>query len=416
MRILYLTQIVPYPPHGGVLQRGYNLLRELSRAHEIHLVAFHHPDELPPGARVEEARTELSRFCARVDFVPLWPKSSPLHRALAIALAAPYPRPFSVLAHRSRLAAAIVHRATSSAVPPDIVHLDTMALAPYQRFCGTVAAVLTHHNVESQLMERRAEVESSRPTRAYAALQARRLRNYEATVCRKFPLNIVVSDADAEILSGIAPGIRTLVIPNGVDVDYFRPNVDDEIPAVIHAGGMQMFANRDAVDWFLDEIWPLVKSAVPGVRFFGVGSRPSPRLLQAAASEPQVEAPGFVPDVRPWVARASVFIVPLRVGGGTRLKMVDAMAQGKAIVATRIGAEGIRGEDGRHFVLADDPGHFADEVIRLLKDRGARRALGDAARARVEAEYGWPLLATRLAESYADVVEEHRGELGRRRA
>jgi len=413
MRILYVTQIVPYPPHGGVLQRGYNLLRELSRAHEIQLLAFHHPDELPPGPPAEDARTQLSQFCARVDFVPLWPKTSRMHKALAIALAAPYPRPFSVLAHRSRQAAAIIRSAIALAEPPDIVHLDTMALAPYRRFCGSVPTVLTHHNVESQLMERRAEIESSTPARIYAALQAKRLRDYETTVCRRFPLNIVVSDADAEILSGISPGIRTVVIPNGVDVDYFRPRVDEETEAVIHAGGMQMFANRDAVDWFLDQMWPRIKAAVPGVRFIGVGSRPSARLLDAATTDPQVEAPGFVPDVRPWVAQSSVFIVPLRVGGGTRLKMVDAMAQGKAIVATRIGAEGIRGEDGRHFVLADEPESFADEVIRLLKDKEARQELGEAARARVEAEYGWPLLASRLAESYASVIEAHPRQLRR---
>jgi len=148
----------------------------------------------------------------------------------------------------------------------------------------------------------------------------------------------------------------------------------------------------------------------------GVVSRASPRLLQAAASDTQVEARRFVPDVRQWVARASVFIVPLRPGVGTRLKMVDAMAQGKAIVATQIGAEAICGDYGRGFVLADEPRQFADAMIRLLKDREARRELGDAARPRVEAKYGWLLFASGPAESYADAAEEHHDDPTRRRA
>ena len=406
MKIVYVTQIVPYPPHGGVLQRGYNLLRELAKNHRVHLLAFHHPDELPRGEPEAEARERLGSFCDRVDFVPLWPKRSRAHKALAVALAAPYPHPFSVLAQRSRQAADILREVTGSTDRPDLVHLDTIALAPYRKVCGAVPCVLAHHNVESQLMERRAAVESLALVRHYLALQARRLRRFEAVTCPQFSLNIMVSETDAELMQVIAPGIRTALIPNGVDVEYFTPRTEAETPAIIHAGGMQMFANRDAVDWFLDEIWPVVKSAVPGVRFLGVGANPTEKLLRFASTDPQVEASGFVPDVRPWVARAGVFVVPLRVGGGTRLKMVDAMAQGKAIVATTVGAEGIHGEDGRHFILADDPETFAQQVIRLLLDHDARRALGATARERVETEYGWPLLAGRLAGLYSGVIAE----------
>jgi glycosyltransferase involved in cell wall biosynthesis len=405
MRIAFVTQIVPYPPHGGILQRGYNLLRELGREHHVDLIAFHHPDEIRPGEAVEQSKAALREFCASVEYFPLWPKQSALHKAAAMLAAWPSPRPFSVLAQRSAGVKRRLAGLCASATPPDVVHLDTIALAPYRDVCGAVPAVVTHHNIESQLMERRAEVESGVLARHYVGLQAQRLRRYEIEQAPRFPVNIMVSDADAALLKTLVPGVHTAVVPNGVDTDYFQPRPGEETPAVIYTGGMNMFANRDGVEWFLDHIWPAIKAAVPGVRFYAIGSRPSPRVLEAAASDPAVEAPGFVPDIRPWVAKSAVYIVPLRVGGGTRLKMVDAMAQGKAIVATRVGAEGIAGEDGRHFLLADAPDVFADRVTGLLRDEQARRRLGAAAREQAERVYAWPLVGRTLAAAYAEAVE-----------
>jgi sugar transferase (PEP-CTERM/EpsH1 system associated) len=407
MRILYVTQIVPYPPHGGVLQRGFNLLRELGRRHEVHLLAFHHPDELPPGEPVERSRQHLGQFCRSLEYFPLWPKQSRAHKLAAFAAGAVHPRPFSVLAHRSAALARRIAEICNGPAQPDVVHLDTIALAPYLQHCGPVPAVLAHHNIESQLMARRADYESGL-ARWYVRAQAQRLVNFEREQAGRFPLNITVSTADSALLEKICPGVRTAAVPNGVDTDYFCPRPGEETPALIYTGGMNMFANRDAVEWFLDAIWPRIKAAVPEVKFFAIGQRPSPRVLAAAAADPAVEAPGFVDDVRPWVARSAVYVVPLRVGGGTRLKMVDAMAQGKAIVATTIGAEGIEGVDGEHFLLADEPEQFAQAVVRLLRDKQAMRKLGAAARKRAEERYAWPILGQRLAEHYERVIEDSR--------
>ncbi len=407
MRILFVTQIVPYPPHGGVLQRGYNLLRELGREHQVQLLAFHHPDELRTAEAVEESRVELGKFCSAVEYFPLWPKASAAHKLVAFAAGAVYPKPFSVLAHHSSALARRIE-ALCATRACDLVHLDTIALAPFAKYCGDRPLVLAHHNIESQLMERRAEHETGTLARLYVQAQARRLRAYEQQQAGRFRLNITVSDADSDTLQRICPGARTAAIPNGVDTEYFTAREHDGTPALIYTGGMNMFANRDAVDWFLADIWPRIKAAVPEVKFFGIGPKPSARLLEAASRDPQVEAPGFVDDVRPWIARAAVYVVPLRVGGGTRLKMVDAMAQGKAIVATRVGAEGIAGEDGRHFLLADDAQNFADTVIGLLRDAARRRTLGAAARQRAEERYAWPILGAQLARHYEDVVKEAR--------
>lgn len=404
VRILYVTQIVPYPPHGGVLQRGFNLVRELGRHHQVTLLAFHHPDELPNGEPLDRSRTELGRFCARIEYFPLWPKQSALHKLVAFSAGALYPLPFSVLAHKSAALARRIAQLCGDQTQ-DIVHLDTIALAPYARFCAGVPTVLVHHNIESQLMARRADYESNALARAYVRAQASRLTRYERRESGKFPLNITVSDADAATLGQICPGVATAVVPNGVDTEYFTPHFGEETPALIFTGGMNMFANRDAVEWFLDSIWPLIKAAVPGVRFYAIGQRPSTRILDVAASDSAVEAPGFVDDVRPWVARSAVYVVPMRVGGGTRLKMVDAMAQGKAIVATSLGAEGIDGEDGKHFLLADEPEQFAGYVVKLLQDRELLNRFAVAARQRAEERYAWPILGRRLANCYEQAIE-----------
>ncbi|MGE0030145.1 MAG: glycosyltransferase [Steroidobacteraceae bacterium] len=405
MRILYVTQIVPYPPHGGVLQRGYNLLRELGSRHEVHLLAFHHRDELPPGEPVEQSRRELGRFCRSVEYFDLWPKRSVIHRLAGLAAAALHPAPFSVLAHRSgqlsRRLSAICHGAQA----PDIVHLDTIALAPYANDCGDLPVVLAHHNIESQLMQRRAEFERGWLQRRYVGREAAKLRQFEAQVAGRFLSNITVSDADAGALGQICPGAVTDVIPNGVDTDYFTPRRGQETSTLVFTGGMNMFANRDGVDWFLESVWPAIKARVPDARFVAIGQRPSERLRQAVGRDSFVEAPGFVQDVRPAVARAAVYIVPLRVGGGTRLKVLDAMAQGKAIVSTALGAEGLDVHDGVHLVLADDARSFADRVVYLLQHPDERLRLGDAARKKAELKYSWAILGERLAGVYARAIE-----------
>jgi glycosyltransferase involved in cell wall biosynthesis len=406
MRILFVTQIIPYPPHGGVLQRGYNLLQELGSEHEVQLLAFHHPDELAHGEPIERSRVELGRFCREIEYFPLWVKKSPLHKLVAFGLGAIYPKPFSVLAQRSSALARRIFSICHSARPPDIVHLDTIALAPYRKFCGNVPVVLGHHNIESQLMARRAPHEASAAARMYVEAQTRRLVAYEREHAGDFRMNITVSDADSAMLRSICPAASTAAIPNGVDINYFAPRVGEETPAVIYTGGMNMFANRDAVEWFLDAIWPRIRAAIPDARFFAVGTKPSQKVLDAAQANIGVEAPGFVDDVRPWVARAGVYVVPLRVGGGTRLKMVDAMAQGKAIVATPVGAEGIDGRDGEEFLLAAEPDAFAQTVIRLLGDSTERARLGRAARLRAEQKYAWPILGRELTSIYSRVVDQ----------
>jgi len=404
MRVLFLSQIVPYPPHGGVLQRGYNVIRQLGQLADVHLLAFIHPDALPTPTTLDESRHELGRFCRTVEYFPLWVKKSPAHKAVGLALSLGSRASFGAIAHRSRAFGRSVAAATRGE-RFDIIHVDTIALAPFVDLHHPPAAtVLTHHNIESMLMARRSQVEPRRAARAFLAREAAKLEAAERTISPQFDLNIVMSDSDRQALSALAPDVRAAVVPNGVDTDYFKPAPERETPALIYGGGMNMFANRDAVMYFLSEVWPVIRAARPEVRFFAVGQDPPRELTAMAERDSNIVVTGYVADIREYIAQAAVYVVPLRVGGGTRLKVLDAMAMGKAMVSTSVGCEGIGVTPGEHLMIADTPQAFADATLTLLADPHRRAALGRAARSLVEREYSWPVVGRQLLSGYQQAI------------
>lgn len=405
MNILFLSQIVPYPPHGGVLQRGYNLLREIGRHNDVHLLAFIHPETLGTPALIEESRRELLRHCASVQYFPLWPKQSAAHKLAAFGAGLLYPRPFSVLAHASKAFRQAARRILETAAI-ELLHVDTIGLAPYRKLATGIPCVLTHHNIESRLMERRAEVETGVLRKYYVRLQAERLRAYEAAQSPLFDMNLMMSPNDEADLLRIAPRVPTAIIPNGVDIDYFIPATEGHEAAAIYTGGMNMYANKDAVLYFLRDIWPSVLRQHPGAKFYAIGQDPPRELHEIAQRDPSVVVTGFVDDVRPYVRKAAVYVVPLRVGGGTRLKVLDALAQGKAIVSTSVGCEGIGVTHGRDIYIEDDPMRFADRVNTLFDDAEARRLLGTAARELAVSNYGWRAIGADIQRVYEDVVQK----------
>ena len=400
MRILFLSQIVPYPPHGGVLQRGYNVIRQLGRRATVDLFAFVHPDALPTPQALEESRIELGKHCASVQYFPLWAKRSALHKTAALAIGALSQTPFSMIAHRSRQYQARVNEAIA-APGVDIVHIDTIGLAQFVDLPRSPAAtVLTHHNIESMLMQRRAQVESRRPARMFLAREAGKLAAAETRLSPLFDVNITMSVNDRVELARLAPGAVTEVVPNGVDTEYFVPAPERQTSALIYGGGLNMFANRDAVTFFVAEIWPRIREQRPDVTFYVVGQDPPKELLDLAERDRQIVVTGYVADIREFILKAAVYVVPLRVGGGTRLKVLDAMALGKAMVSTSIGCEGIDVVDGKHLQIADTPEIFAAKTLALLSDPAERLTLGASARALVEEQYAWPIIGDQLMAAY----------------
>ncbi|BDD87615.1 glycosyltransferase family 4 protein [Desulfofustis limnaeus] len=403
--VLFLSQIVPYPPHGGVLQRGYNLIKEIARYNDIYLLAFVHPEMLATEERISNSMEELKKICTDVSFFPLWPKKSLLHKWTAYALGLIYQKPFSTLAHRSTAFKQKIEEILSSK-RVDIVHFDTIGLAPYLPLVQGLPTTLTHHNIESSLMARRAKVEENILKRWYIELQARRLRLYEKQMSGCFDINIMMSERDAAELLSIEPLCSTVIVPNGVDLEYFTMCKDIQENIIIYTGGMNMFANKDAVLHFITDIWPIVKHKVPNARFVVIGQDPPSELLSQSRLDPSIQVLGYVDDIRPYVAKAAVYVVPIRVGGGTRLKVLDALAQGKAIVSTSIGCEGIGVTDGHDILIEDDDKEFALRVIDLLGDQALRNQLGLRARHLAESRYGWESVGVVLQAAYSSLDEK----------
>jgi glycosyltransferase involved in cell wall biosynthesis len=273
-----------------------------------------------------------------------------------------------------------------------VVQIDSLDLAGYLPRLKDQAVVCVHHNVESALMQRRAAMEPRAWRRWYLRLQARLLERLEAQWCARVELNVAVSDADREVLRAHAPSGRYLTVPNGVDVEQFTPATARQ-DGIVSTGGLNWFPNADALKHFCADILPRVRALLPTASVRWVG-RADPESISCLREAHRVELTGYVEDVRPYVHQAACFVVPLRVGGGTRLKILDAWAMGKAVVSTSVGCEGLAAVDGRNILIRDDPEQFALAVAAVLRDPALRERLGAAGRQTVEDTYSWDVIGT----------------------
>jgi glycosyltransferase involved in cell wall biosynthesis len=283
----------------------------------------------------------------------------------------------------------------------DLVVADFLTAVPNLPAPCPLPVLLFEHNVEYLIWRRLA---STAPVwqRPLIELEWRKMRRFEGRACAAADLTVAVSEADAELLAGLAPGARVRPVPTGVDTDYFAPNGRVEADGrLVFVGSMDWYPNEDATLHLIDSILPLVRRELPGAGLTVVGRNPSPRL-RAAAEAAGATVTGMVPDVRPHVGEGAVVVVPLRVGGGTRLKIFEALAMGKAVVSTAIGAEGLPLVPGEHFVEADEPAEFAAAVVALLRDEERRRALGAAGRELVVERYSWE----QVGREFARLCEE----------
>jgi len=256
------------------------------------------------------------------------------------------------------------------------------------------------------IWQRMRDVERRGWRRALLALESRKMRRYEARACERARLTIAVSDADCRLLAAAAPRARVQAVPTGVDIDYFAPDGIAEIPGrLVFTGSMDWYPNEDGIAHFIEDVLPRVRRQIPAASLTVVGRNPSARL-RAAAAVADVEITGLVDDVRPHMADAAVYVVPLRIGGGTRLKIFEALSMAKAVVSTTVGAEGLPLTPGRHFLRADEPAEFAAAVTSLLRDAARRRALGAEGRRLVEARYSWPKVVDEFESRCGEVLRD----------
>lgn len=269
-------------------------------------------------------------------------------------------------------------------------------------------------NAEYLLQKRAFETDIRQPrywgAAFYSLLQWWKLLRYEAKVCRTFDRVIAVSEADREALNRLVPGLEAKVVPNGVDVDFYVNFTPEGPPmpgwsphALVFTGKMDFRPNVDAALWFAREILPRVREKFPEARFYVVGRNPHPRL-KAIMGREDVVVTGYVEDVRPYLAFASVFVVPVRMGGGTRLKILEAMAMKKAVVSTTIGAEGYPFKHGLHLLLADEPEAFAGAICHLLSSEAERTGLGEEAFKLVNERYRWEHIIKALKDTYEEIL------------
>lgn len=405
MKLLFLTPQLPYPPHQGTTIRNFHLLAGLARQHEIALLSF--ADET---RSVDD--TPLPDLCYRIDTIPTPPPRSLLPR-LATTLLSTQPDMALRLPSR-RFGARLEQRVQSEqydAIQVEGIEMGQYGLALRERqlLDSRTQLVFDDHNAEYMLQRRAFLTDVRQPKRwpaaGYSLVQWTKLQRYERNICRAANRVVAVSEADAAALCRLVPGLSPAVVPNGVDVDFFRPDPvdenDEQAATLVFTGKMDFRPNIDAMLWFCNEIFPRIRARQQDVTLAVVGREPHERV-RALSSRPNITVTGYVDDIRPYVAGAQVYVVPLRMGSGTRLKVLQAMAMGKAIVSTTLGAEGIAGQAGQHLLVADTPEAFTAAVLALLADPDRRKALGIHARRLVEQEYAWEAIVPRMNAVYAN--------------
>jgi sugar transferase (PEP-CTERM/EpsH1 system associated) len=405
MKILLITHLVPYPPKRGVMIRNFNLLKQIARDHQVDMLTFNQAPHFGTPEELQQSIEVLRPLCRRLEVFRIPTDSSKLRWYLMLLLNVFSPVPYSIWRFSSRkMEAAIRERLKSESY--DVMEIGTIALARYARLAPDLPKILVHHNIESQLLYRRSQAMSNWFSKIYLRYQAWKLRRFEREFGELFDRHTVCSEQDQDSLKAICPEAQVVVVPNGVDTEFFRPSGALIKPdTLVHAGGTNWFPNRDGLLYFMKEIWPIVKQKVPHLEFVGIGKQVDPELAAFSEKDRTFRQVGFVDDIRTYVAEAAVYVVPLRVGGGTRLKILEAMAMGKAIVSTSIGAEGIKCVHGQDIMLADTPQDFADRIVELLDDEAKRGELGKNARNRAVSTYSWKLIAPILERTYQDAVK-----------
>ena len=398
-RLLFLCQTMPFPPDGGVWIRTYHVLRLLSDVFDITALCFERA--ATSGARSGDITADgLARF-GSVEVFPIPQRHSRMRflydHARSIALHRVYTRfVYDSRAFESRLTELL------ASTRFDLVHVDSLDLARYLPACSGVPVVCVHHDVESALLRRRAAVEQSAWRSSYFRYQSRRMEAVERQWCPRVALNVAVSERDRDRITALAPGSRVAVVPNGVDTDEFQPDATTG-RGVAYVGGTNTFPNLDALQFFAADVLPHLRAAAePGpVRWIGRASSEQQREYRDRYG---IELTGYVEDARPMLRDAACHIVPLRAGGGTRLKILSSWAMGKPVVSTSVGCEGLAAIDGHNILIRDDPAAFAEAVIRVLDDPALGRRLGERGRATAERRYSWNVIGARMNDAYLAIT------------
>ena len=394
MKILFLSPTVPFPLTDGGRIRVFNLLKQIATQSDVTLLA------LETQATDADGVAELQQLGITVHLVPNAPtlprvsfgtlvKAFLKRQPITVAR-------YDIPTYRQKL------RELISSQNFDLVHYEMFHIAQFYTETN-LPSVLSQQNVDSAIWRRLCS-ETTNPFYKFAYwTQQLAFQRYERVLSPKFDAVTCTSEIDAAVFQEHCTEDAIEIIPNGVDITHYQPDLSAEAPAhLIYIGSMDWYPNEDAVAFFADEVLPRIQEKVSDVAFSIVGGNPSDRVQKLGERE-GVVVTGRVPEIKPYFAETTVFVVPLRIGSGTRLKILEALAMGKAIVSTTVGAEGLDLKDGEEIFIADEPTAFADAVIKLLTDSELRRRVGENGRARVERDYDWRSISAKLHEVYTKI-------------
>lgn len=404
MRVIFVAGACPYPPNSGGTVRTHNLLRQLCSRHEITLVA---PQECDM-----DLRAVYGGCLTKVITVPA---SRPGATRRLACLASPLP--YIVAAHANPAMNAAVENALELG-NFDLLHCDSISVVPAIPAHAGIPRIFNAHNIEAVIWERYVENERRPWVRLVLRSQLAKVVRFESCLPSVFDWCVTVSREDCLEMQRRYGAQRVMVVPNGVDPEYYAPLPDPNEPALTYIGSLDWRPNQDAVRWLLESIWPLVRREIACASLSIVGRKP-PEWMRQLCNQAGVSLDADVADIRPYLGAASLVVVPLRIAGGSRLKILEAMATGRCVVSTSIGAEGLDAVHGRDIVIADDPARFAHECVTLLKDPIRRAALARSARSLVELGYSWRRISRSLEDAWrcacrdsgaqtSDLETEHR--------
>jgi sugar transferase (PEP-CTERM/EpsH1 system associated) len=415
MRILWLNTPLLLPLDKGGKLRTWHLMRHLAQRNHITCISFAEP------AQLAAHRDAMKAVCAELVAIERREGTKEGLRFYAsVARHLLDPVPYAVGQYRSRRYRQAVRTALARGAFDRVV-CDFLVPAVNMPVRLPCPSVLFTHNVEAEIWRRHADTESNPLRKRLYRTQWRRMLRFEGKTVARFDRVLAVSDVDRDTLQRLYGDRLTApvsVVPTGVDTAYFTPapiaaaahggDAGTSAKRVVFTGSMDWLPNADAVQYFCREILPLIRAVEPETTFTIVGRSPTP-AVRRLAEDRGVEVTGRVEDVRPHLARSAVYVVPLRIGGGTRLKIFEAMSAGRAVVSTRVGAEGLPVEDGRHLLLADTPQDFARAVTTLLQDTAKRDAIARDARTLVTERFDWGAAALHLESAIADTrMTSHR--------
>ena len=403
-RILFITSRLPFPPREGHQLRSWHLLKALAARHEVTLLSFMRRDDDPEGTG------EMQRHLAGVETFPITSEHSRIAMAWALLRSLLTREPYV----STKYASAAMHARIRELSPGmDAVHFDMLPLVRNaDAVPSPIPVIYNAHNVEHVLLSTRASMSKNPWIRRFLQGQLPRLLGFERQACERANLVLACSTVDADALRQLAPKANVAVVANGVDLEKNQPataTTTSNVPPskLVFVGQMGWFPNRDGVEWFLGEVFPRILQSRPDTEFVLVGKTDGLAVPKEVAT--QVRLTGFVPDLKPYVDQASVYVVPLRAGSGTRLKVLEAMALGKAIVTTSIGSEGIALRHGESALYADDAASFAAATLDLLDSPVTVQRMGAAARRCAEQHYGWDAVGQQLLECYQQQLRTDRG-------